>query len=51
MWTNVNARALQGSILGPLFGFIYANDLAGELSSNIKLFPDDTSFLVFCGTS
>ena len=43
MWTNVNARVRQGSILGPLFCLIYLNDLADELSSNTKPFADNTS--------
>ena len=42
-WTNVNAGVLQSSILGPLFFLIYINDLADELSSNSKIFADDTS--------
>ena len=44
-WTNVNAGVPEGSILGPLLFLIYINDLADELSSNTKLFADDTSLL------
>ena len=47
LWTDVNAGVPQGSILGPLLFFIYTSDLADGLSSNAKLFADDTSlFLV-----
>ena len=49
-WTNVNAGIPQGSILGPLLFLIYINDLSDGLSSNAKLFADDTSlFLVVHG--
>ena len=42
-WTNVHAGVPQGSILGPLLFLININDLLDNLTSNAKLFADDTS--------
>ena len=42
-WENIHRGVSQGSILGPLLFLIYINDLTENLSSNPKLFADDTS--------
>ena len=42
-WTNIEAGLIQVSILGPLFFLTYINNLSDGLTSNPKLFADDTS--------
>ena len=42
-WASIKASAPQGSILGPPLFFIYINDISEGITSNVKLFADDTS--------
>ena len=43
VWSYLLEGVLQGSILGPLFFLVYINDLVDDISSDAKLFADDTS--------
>ena len=44
-WSSMTTGVSQGSVLGPLFFLIYINDLVDNISSEAKLFADDTSLL------
>ena len=44
-WTGVKASVAKGSILVSLLFLSYINNLPNVLSSNAKLFADDTSLL------
>ena len=48
-WANVEAGVSQGFILGPLLFLIYINDLPDNLSTNAKLFSDNTSLFSVVG--
>ena len=42
-WTSLEAGVPQGSVLGPLLFLIYNNDLTDNISSDMRLFADDSS--------
>ena len=51
-WTDVNTGVPQGSIIEPLLFLTYINYLVDGLTSNTKLFADDTSlFSVIRGSA
>ena len=41
-WSQIQTGFPKGSILGPLLFAVYINDLPEGLTSNVKLFADDT---------
>ena len=44
----VNARVLQGPILGPTLFLLYINDFYDDVICNIAIFPDDASLHSKC---
>ena len=42
-WSSISPNVPQGSVLGLLFFLVYINDPVENVSSDVKLFADDTS--------
>ena len=40
-WININTGVPQGSILGPLFFILFANDLPDSVNSDLDEYADD----------
>ena len=45
-WVKLEAGVPQGSVLGPLLFLVYINDLTNNISSNVRLFADDSSLFL-----
>ena len=45
-WLPIESGVPQGSVLGPLLFLVYINDLTDGISSNMRLFADDSSLFI-----
>ena len=41
-WSCATSGVPQGTILGPILFLIYVNDISSNISSTLRMFPDDT---------
>ena len=48
-WKDIEAGVPQGSVLGPLLFLVYINDLTDNISSEMRLFADDSSLFTRVG--
>ena len=48
-WKDIEAGVPQGSVLGPLLFLVYINDLPDNISSEMRLFADDSSLFTRVG--
>ena len=44
-WSNVSSGVPQGTVLGTALFFLYINDLSSGISSEVRLFADDSFIL------
>ena len=46
LWTFIKTGAPQGSILGPFLFLLFINAVLNEIHANIRLFADDTVYIL-----